>query len=54
MLKDIRYSEKLVELNSIDNPTIWVRRVMSKTGSVASAGVPIEPPSLDITGNEII
>ncbi|CAI2166927.1 889_t:CDS:10 [Funneliformis geosporum] len=40
---------------AIDNPSIWVelcRKVMSKTGSVASAGAPIEPPSLDISSND--
>ncbi|CAG8604331.1 6383_t:CDS:10 [Rhizophagus irregularis] len=40
---------------AIDNPSLWVelcRKVMSKTGSVASAGAPIEPPSLDISGND--
>ncbi|RIA85835.1 armadillo-type protein [Glomus cerebriforme] len=40
---------------AIDNPSIWVelcRKVMSKTGSVASAGAPIEPPSLDLSGND--
>ncbi|CAJ0753037.1 4936_t:CDS:10 [Entrophospora sp. SA101] len=36
-----------------DSPSTWVelcRKVMSKTGSIASAGAPIEPPSLDISG----
>ncbi|CAG8601056.1 5210_t:CDS:10, partial [Ambispora leptoticha] len=36
---------------AIETPSIWVelcRKVMSKTGSVASAGAPIEPPSLDL------
>jgi hypothetical protein len=40
---------------AIDNPSLWVelcRKVMSKTGSVASAGAPIEPPSLDLSGND--
>ncbi|CAG8538967.1 8065_t:CDS:10 [Diversispora eburnea] len=36
---------------ALDSPSTWVelcRKIMSKTGSVASAGAPIEPPSLDI------
>ncbi|CAG8467294.1 7812_t:CDS:10 [Ambispora gerdemannii] len=36
---------------AIETPSIWVelcRKVMSKTGSVASAGAPVQPPSLDI------
>src|SRR5437763_1610809 len=38
---------------AIDSPSTWVelcRKVMSKTGSVASAGAPVEPPSLDLSG----
>ncbi|CAG8605848.1 6771_t:CDS:10, partial [Racocetra fulgida] len=39
---------------ALESPSSWVelcRKVMSKTGSVASAGAPIEPPTLDITGD---
>ncbi|CAG8571263.1 21017_t:CDS:10 [Cetraspora pellucida] len=40
---------------ALESPSSWVelcRKVMSKTGSVASAGAPIEPPTLDITGGD--
>ncbi|CAG8436575.1 4544_t:CDS:10 [Scutellospora calospora] len=40
---------------ALESPSSWVelcRKVMSRTGSVASAGALIEPPSLDITGED--
>lgn len=39
---------------ALESPSSWVelcRKVMSRTGSVASAGAPVEPPTLDITGD---